>query len=186
MKHFAWSVFFLLFLSFQSCDSSAESEGNTTSTQNDSLSQDTLPVDTPIPPPPPPKPMSEYERTMIDSGLINIQECIPGILIDLKYSTEDNFVHTDVYGDLETCYLREEAAEKLKKAQALLKEIHPDYSLLVYDGCRPHRVQAHMWEVLDVPYKRNYLAPPWEGSVHNYGCAVDLTVADSTGTALDM
>ena len=104
----------------------------------------------------------------------------------MKYSTTDNFVHADVYGTLEKCYLRGEAASKLKKAQTILKEAHPNYSLLIYDGVRPHRVQQHMWDKLDVPYKRNYLSPPSKGSVHNYGCAVDLTIADSTGVALDM
>ncbi len=140
-------------------------------------------VDTTSPPPPP---MSEYEKTFIDSGLVDLQEFIPGILVDLKYSTTDNFVNVDLYGTLEKAYLRPEAAEKLKKAQALLQEAHPEYTLLVYDGARPHRVQYEMWEVLDVPNKLNYLSPPEKGSVHNYGCAVDLTVADKDGNALDM
>ena len=144
-----------------------------------------------IPPPPPPvidttPAISEYEQTFIDSGLVDIQEFIPGILVDLKYSTTDNFVHTDVYGDLEKCYLRPVAAEKLKKAQEFLQTEQPAYSLLVFDGVRPHRVQYKMWEVLDVPNKRNYLSPPEKGSVHNYGCAVDLTIADSLGQQLDM
>ncbi|MEM6271182.1 MAG: M15 family metallopeptidase [Bacteroidota bacterium] len=143
----------------------------------------------PAPPPPPidtVPPMSEYERTFIDSGLVEVQEFIPGIRVDLKYSTSDNFVSADVYGTLDRCYLRGEAAEKLKQAQALLQESHPGYSLLLYDCTRPHRVQQVMWDQLDIPYKRNYLAPPSEGSVHNYGCAVDLTLTDSTGTPLDM
>lgn len=145
--------------------------------------EDTIPEEVVVPPPPP---MSEFERTFLDSGLIDIQEYIPGILVDLKYSTTDNFVHADVYGTLEKCYLREEAAQKLKKAQELLQAKHPGYSLLVYDGVRPHRVQQDMWDKLDIPYKRNYLSPPSKGSVHNYGCAVDLTIADSSGQALDM
>ena len=135
---------------------------------------------------PAPPPISEYEQSFIDSGLVDIQEFIPGIRVELKYSTTDNFVHADVYGTLEKCYLRGEAAAKLKKAQAFLKESHPEYSLLVYDGVRPHRVQQIMWDKLDVPYKRNYLSPPSKGSVHNYGCAVDLTIADGNGKPLDM
>lgn len=149
---------------------------------------DTLPapvlVDTT--PPPPPPPISEYEQTFLDSGLVDLATYLPGVLIDLKYTTEDNFVHADVYGDLDKAYLRVEAADKLKKALELLREEAPGHTLLIYDGARPHRVQYAMWEVLDVPYKRNYLSPPAQGSVHNYGCAVDLTIADSTGTPLDM
>ena len=56
----------------------------------------------------------------------------------------------------------------------------------MFDGVRPHHIQVQMWEKLDIPFKRNYLAPPWEGSVHNYGCAVDLSIVDSLGAELDM
>lgn len=133
-----------------------------------------------------PKPMSEFERMFRDSGLVDLEEYIPGIQIDLKYSTKDNFVSADVYGDLDKCFLRQEAADKLKQAQSLLKEKHPGYSMLVYDGVRPFRVQQLMWDSLHIPNKRNYLAPPSEGSVHNYGCAVDLSIADSLGKQLDM
>ena len=133
-----------------------------------------------------PKPMSEYEKMFRDSGLVDLEEYIPGIKIDLKYTTLDNFVKADVYGDLEKCFLRKEAAEKLRKAQELLHEKHPNYTLLVFDGVRPFRVQQFMWDSLHIPNKRNYLAPPSEGSIHNYGCAVDLSIADSLGKELDM
>jgi zinc D-Ala-D-Ala dipeptidase len=138
------------------------------------------------PEPAPPKKISEFEQLFRDSGLVDLQEFIPGIRIDLKYSTTDNFVKSDVYGDLDKCFMRKEAAEKLKKAQELLQKDHPGYSLLVFDGVRPFRVQQFMWDSLKIPNKRNYLAPPSEGSVHNYGCAVDLSVADSLGQPLDM
>ncbi len=141
------------------------------------------PVETPVEQP---KPMSEYEKMFRDSGLVDLEEYIPGIKIDLKYTTLDNFVKADVYGDLEKCFLRKEAAEKLKKAQELLHEKHPSYTLLVFDGVRPFRVQQFMWDSLHIPNKRNYLAPPSEGSIHNYGCAVDLSIADSLGQELDM
>jgi D-alanyl-D-alanine dipeptidase len=132
------------------------------------------------------EPVSEYEQTFMDSGLVEIEEFIPGILVELKYSTTDNFISSDVYGTLDNCYLRGEAATKLKKAQELLQGEKPGYLLLLYDCTRPHRVQQVMWDQLDIPYKRNYLAPPSEGSVHNYGCAVDLTVVDDLGVPLDM
>lgn len=144
------------------------------------------PKEEPKPEPPKPKPMSEFEKMFRDSGLVDLAEFIPGIRIDLKYTTRDNFVKADVYGDLDKCFMRPEAAEKLKKAQQLLKEKHPAYSLLVFDGVRPFRVQQFMWDSLHIPNKRNYLAPPSEGSIHNYGCAVDLSIADSLGNQLDM
>lgn len=143
-------------------------------------------VETPPVPEPEPEPVSEYEITFQDSGLVDIQSLDASILVDLKYSTEDNFVGVDVYGSLTKCYLREEVAIKLVRAQEILQESNPGYHLLVFDCCRPRRVQKKMWDSLDVPFKRNYLAPPWEGSVHNYGCAVDLSLADSLGKEVDM
>lgn len=166
-----------------SCDSNSQSQSASTDPPKEVPTEP--PVVEEVQPPPPP-PISEYEQTFIDSGLVKIQSVLPEVLVDLKYSTTDNFLKYDVYGDLETGYLRQEALDKLKKAQELLKAEHPDYTLLVYDGARPHRVQFKMWEVLDVPNKRNYLSPPEKGSVHNYGCAVDLTVANAKGNALDM
>lgn len=133
-----------------------------------------------------PEPITEYEQTFLDSGLVNIQDLNPEILVDLKYNTPDNFLDTAVYGGLNKAYLRPPAADKLLKAQELLKEKRPDYTLLVFDGARPRRVQYIMWDVLDIPFKRNYLANPDEGSIHNYGCAVDLSIADSTGQEIDM
>jgi len=184
MKLFSQSLLVLLIVGFGwSCDSNPNPAKAPTETPQKT------PVESPpevIEEPASPPPISEYEQTFIDSGLVKIQDVLPEVLVELKYSTTDNFLHFDVYGDLETAYLRQEALDKLKKAQELLKKDHPDYTLLVYDGARPHRVQFKMWEVLDVPNKRNYLSPPEKGSVHNYGCAVDLTVANGEGNALDM
>jgi D-alanyl-D-alanine dipeptidase len=60
--------------------------------------------------------------------------------------------------------------------------------LLVYDGVRPLRVQKILWDTIDVPekIKHFYVAHPDSGSIHNYGAAVDLTIADSVGNPLDM
>jgi len=45
------------------------------------------------------QPISGLEQNLIDQGLINLEEVIPGIRVELKYSTEDNFFGRDVYGD---------------------------------------------------------------------------------------
>jgi D-alanyl-D-alanine dipeptidase len=39
-----------------------------------------------------------------------------------------------------------------------------------------------------LPYNRreDFVADPAKGSIHNFGCAVDLTIADERGRALDM
>jgi len=110
------------------------------------------------------------------------------IVVDLKYSTTDNFVGVDVYGDLESCYLQPQVAQMLAEAQRLLLQDHPNLRLLIFDCARPLSVQQILWDTLQKPedIKHLYVADPKEGSIHNYGSAVDLTIADRYGQPLDM
>lgn len=128
------------------------------------------------------------EQRLIDAGLIDIQTVAPSILVDLKYSTEDNFMQKDMYGTLSKAYLQPDVAEDLAMCQALLKEKDTSLSLLVYDAVRPRLVQQYMWDVLDMPIREKvkFVSNPKNGSVHNYGCAVDLTIATTAGVPLDM
>ncbi len=134
--------------------------------------------------------VSELEISMQNQGLVNIQEIDSDILVDLKYSSTDNFFGEDVYGILENAYLQNLPAEALKEANQSLKEMHPNLRLLIYDGARPHRIQTILWNKLDtIPPKnrKNFVADPKDGSIHNYGCAVDLTLFDLiTNQAIDM
>jgi zinc D-Ala-D-Ala dipeptidase len=131
----------------------------------------------------------ELEQRFIKKGLVDIQKLDPTIEVQLKYSTTDNFIKTDVYGDLERAYLQPMAAQKLVKAQQLLKKIRPNYHLLVYDGARPRSVTVIFWNKMShlPPNRReDFVADPKQGSIHNFGCAVDLTIADQNGKVLDM
>ncbi|WP_255499268.1 M15 family metallopeptidase [Dysgonomonas sp. HDW5A] len=121
-----------------------------------------------------------------EQGLVNIHSLDSTIHVDLKYATTDNFTKEILYDDLTEAYLHPIAAQKLAKAQQLLKEIDPDLSLLVYDAGRPMSVQKKMYKVVqNTPY-REYVADPSKTGMHNYGMAVDLTICRSDGTALDM
>ncbi|MCP9770110.1 peptidase M15 [Lacihabitans sp. LS3-19] len=118
---------------------------------------------------------------MISQGLVNIQTLDSTILVDLKYSSKDNFFGEDVYGDFDKGFLQKKPAEELAKANDYLKTINPALRLLIYDATRPHSIQVILWEKLDsIPPKRrkDFVADPSEGSIHNYGCAVDLTLFD--------
>lgn len=143
-----------------------------------STAQSTLPVPT-------------IEQKMIDRGLVDVQQVDPDIRVELKYSTTDNFIGRDVYGELTRAYLQPEMAKRLAKANALLKKEKPGYTLLVYDAARPNSAQYDLWNALDqlkIPArsKTQYVADPKIGSNHNFGCAIDLTVADEKGRPLDM
>ena len=128
------------------------------------------------------------EQSLRKAGLVDVQTLDSAILVDLKYSTTDNFVGVDVYGDLTRAYLQEAPARKLIKAQQLLVESRPGYRLLIYDAARSRRVQQILWDTLKKPIRLKplYVADPKEGSIHNYGAAVDLTIADESGQPLDM
>lgn len=129
------------------------------------------------------------EQTLINQGLVNLEEAIPGLKVELMYSTTDNFFEQDVYGDLTQAYLQPEVANLLKKAQEMLQTEYPNLTLLVYDGVRPLSVQQILWDNLDKPdsLKPLYVADPKVGSLHNYGVAVDLTIYDmEAGKPIDM
>lgn len=130
------------------------------------------------------------EQSIIDSGLVNIQDVDSTILIDVKYSSLDNFMKKDLYGSLNRIYLQKKVAERLSIAQKALKEKDSTLSLLVFDGVRPQSVQQNMWDALDtIPFNERikFVSNPKNGSLHSYGCAVDLTIYDhKTDTALDM
>lgn len=129
------------------------------------------------------------EKYLIREGMINIQELDSTILVELKYSTEDNFMHKDMYGCLENCYLQPDVADRLKLCQEYLKKKDSTLTLLLYDGVRPRSVQQYMWDLLDMPIneKTKFVSNPKKGSLHNFGAAIDITLANvETQVALDM
>lgn len=135
-----------------------------------------------------PKRIPEIEKELIGSGLVNVHDLDTTIKVELRYSTPDNFIGIDVYGDFDQCYLQKDVAEKLINAQSYLRKKYPYYSLIVYDAVRPLHIQRKMWDTLVLPpgQKIKYLSNPDNGSLHNYGAAVDLSITDENGIPLDM
>lgn len=120
-------------------------------------------------------------------GFVNIAEADNSIAIELMYTRADNFTGEVLYEDLHEAYLHPDAMESLSKAQCLLKELHPDYSLIVYDAARPMSVQQKMWDVVKGTSKQIYVSNPARGGgLHNYGLAVDISILDEQGTPLSM
>ncbi len=134
--------------------------------------------------------LGDLEVKFIEQGLVDISKIDPEIKVELKYSTTDNFFGQDVYGDLDKAYFQPDVAERLKNVNQLLQLENPDLRLLIFDGVRPLSVQYILWNALDsIPadQRKAFVADPLEGSIHNYGCAVDLTIFDiKKDTALDM
>lgn len=126
------------------------------------------------------------DKRMLEYGLVDIQTLDSTILVDLKYSSDDNFVGVDMYGDLERAYLEPEFAKRVVEAQRALKSRRPDLTLLIYDAARPISVQKRMYQLVASTHLESFVADGSRGGRHNYGVAVDLTIATNDGTPLDM
>ena len=122
-------------------------------------------------------------------SLENIKNVDSSIQVKLRYADTSNFLKKNFYDGLRNAYFPCEVALNLAKAQYFLKQVNPDFSLLIWDAARPLHIQQMMWDSLKMPNDRkyNYLSPPYETSLHNYGCAVDLTIMSlSNQCSIDM
>ncbi len=113
--------------------------------------------------------------------LINLENHIPGIVLDIRYATDNNFTGEVIY-NLPKAYARKSVADALKNAQSDFSKL--GFGIKVFDAYRPYKATVKFYEV----YKdTTYVASPYRGSRHNRGCAVDITLIDlSTGAELKM
>lgn len=100
--------------------------------------------------------------------------------LHIAYATADNFTGKAIYGR-PGCYLHAEAAGCLARAIGLAAEI--GLRLRIFDAFRPAEAQWVLWNHTPDP---DFLADPRRGSPHSRGAAVDLTLIDQDGRALDM
>ena len=178
MKH---SFLLILFFTLYCC--SSEKKDNTTTVTQAIARNQKLMVKRPVC-----KPMTTLEKSLIEAGLIDVALIDTTIIVNLKYSTTDNFLGFDLYGDFNKCYLQPDVAEKLIKAQQYLNEIKASYHLIVLDAARPRSIQQIFWDTLKMPVseKVKFVANPKNGSLHNFGAAVDVSIADENKIPLDM
>lgn len=128
--------------------------------------------------------LDTYLRT---KGMVDVARIDSTIRVQLVYATSDNFLGEAVYSGITRAWLHPEAAQKLVRAQQLLKKEYPDLTLVVYDAARPMSVQRKMWALVRGTDKVNYVSNPSNGGgLHNYGMAVDVTLLDHTGSPLPM
>ncbi|MBL8361204.1 MAG: M15 family metallopeptidase [Rubrivivax sp.] len=111
---------------------------------------------------------------------------IEGVWHELRYATAENFAGRVLYRGWDCAYLRAAAAEGLERAAAWLRTQRPGYRIVVLDALRPHRVQEAIWQDVAGTPSAMYFADPRIGSIHSYGMAVDVTLADADGLECDM
>lgn len=128
----------------------------------------------------------DFDEMMRKYNLVDITTLDSSIRVDLKYSSTDNFMGVDMYGSLDKAYLERDFANRVVKAQRILQERYPEYTLLIYDAARPISVQRAMRKSVEGTEFERFVADGTRGGRHNYGVAVDLTIATLDGTPLDM
>lgn len=111
---------------------------------------------------------------------------LPNVRVDLRYGTTQNLLKRDVYGGFQRALLHREAAAKFAAASCLLALRRPDLRFLVFDALRPQTAQKEFWELVKGTPQQPFFADPARGSVHSYGFAIDLGLADEHGHELDM
>jgi D-alanyl-D-alanine dipeptidase len=127
-------------------------------------------------PPPEPGPFREPD-------LVEVVKLDAGFHLEIRYARYDNFLSTPVYTQARA-FMQRPAAEALVR---VLHKLQPlGYGLLIHDAYRPWYVTKIFWDATP-PEGKTFVANPKEGSKHNRGCAVDLTLYDlATGQPVEM
>ncbi|MBX6364529.1 MAG: serine hydrolase [Gemmatimonadetes bacterium] len=118
-----------------------------------------------------------------ESDLVELRSLDPTIKYDIRYATSNNFMGTPFYTSAHA-FMQRPAAEAVARASAQLRKL--GYGLLVHDAYRPWYVTKMFWDGTPVD-KHVFVADPSQGSRHNRGAAVDLTLYSlATGEPIRM
>ncbi len=126
-------------------------------------------------------PPSEQKKN--DPDLVELRTLDSTIKYDIRYATTNNFMSAVFYRSAHA-YMQRPAAESLVRVNKKLKAF--GYGLLIHDSYRPWYVTKMFWDATPDD-KKIFVANPENGSRHNRGCAVDLTLYDlDTGAVVEM
>ena len=126
----------------------------------------------------------------VPAGFVELGETVPGVVVDLRYLSEDNFVGRRVDGyEAEICFITSEAASALARVQNDLAAF--GLGLKVFDAFRPQRAVDHFvrWaeDLDDTKMKAKYYPGVEKKNLfrdgyiaaksgHSRGSTVDVTV----------
>lgn len=111
---------------------------------------------------------------LLAGELVDVTTVDPRIRLDVRYASTDNFMGSVMY-DRARARLQRPAAEALARAQRRLAS--EGFGLLVHDAYRPWYVTRMFWDATPDSL-RVFVADPANGSRHNRGAAVDLSLYD--------
>ena len=118
----------------------------------------------------PPEETGEFRPT----DLVELRGLDSTIAYDIRYATTNNFMGAAFYTSAHA-YMQRPAAEAVVRAARRLRPL--GYGLMVHDSYRPWYVTKMFWDGTPVD-KHLFVANPADGSRHNRGCAVDITLYD--------
>ncbi|MEX2178292.1 MAG: M15 family metallopeptidase [Gemmatimonadaceae bacterium] len=139
----------------------------------------------------PVRPIEELRREALaatppaETGSFHLPELVELVTLDstlrldVRYAGDNNFLGTALY-EQPRAFLQRPAAEAVARANQLLRPL--GYSLLVHDAYRPWYVTKIFWDAVPADIKW-LVADPAQGSKHNRGAAVDLTLYDLEANA---
>ena len=121
--------------------------------------------------------------TIRPPDLVEIRRLDPTIKLDLRYATSGNILGRPLYKS-QRALLQRPIAEALVRAHKRLKA--KGFGIVMLDAYRPWSVTRELWNSLPSD-KKPYFADPRKGSIHNNGCAVDVTLYElSNGKTVEM
>ncbi len=129
----------------------------------------------------------EVARIMPRTPFIDLRQLVKtSIKFDIKYASKDNFAGEAFYNMDDPILLRREVALGVMQANKVLRQKKgTNYSLIIYDAGRPQSAHEKMYEWAKENKKEEYFATPERGSIHSFGCAVDVSILYE-GKPLDM
>ena len=110
--------------------------------------------------------------TFKETNLVELIKLDSTIKLDIRYATKNNFVGQPVYTEARA-FLQKDTADALKRVNTKMQAL--GYGLLVFDGYRPWSVTKIFYDVTSKENKK-FVADPKEGSRHNRGCAIDVSL----------
>lgn len=120
---------------------------------------------------------------LLEPDLVELRDLDSSIRYDIRYATTNNFMQA-VFYDEPRAVMQRPAAEALVRAHRALAA--SGFALLIHDAYRPWHVTKMFWDATPESQKL-FVANPADGSRHNRGAAVDLTLFDlSTGQPVEM
>jgi D-alanyl-D-alanine dipeptidase len=102
--------------------------------------------------------------------LVELKKEIPDLVLDIRYAGTNNFMKLAVYKQARA-FARKPVSDQLKRIQKELRK--KGYGLKIYDSYRPYTATKTLYIKAS---NKNFVANPKQGSRHNRGCAVDLSL----------